>query len=219
MQGLGAFEYVFFGSYPESVIGEKESFRCRYGLAIARNVENIASELEAAWNAPDGIQKDWKTPSADNPVYRDEAEAMQALIGLHVHGAEMARDQRIKPFYKGRDAKLSPRLAVFWRSGNTARMIAGDIEGLETLWKVSRMGALLDSQSSATADSIFFKYKSAQIAAAKLTQPTADALKDEAYLKRLDYIEATLKDAINHINGDIGAAVGLEAGFSFADGD
>jgi predicted lipoprotein len=219
MQGLGTFEYLFFGAYPESVASEKENFRCRYGLAIARNVESIAGELEAAWNAPDGISRDWKNPSADNPVYRDEAEAMQALIGLHVHGAEMVRDQRIKPFYKGRDAKRSPKAAVFWRSGNTARMIEGNIDGLEALWKVSDMGALLPKASQPLAQSIYFNYKAAGIAADQLTQPTADALKDEAYLKRLDYIEAALKLAINHVNGDIGAAVGLDAGFSFADGD
>jgi len=219
IQGLGAFEYVFFGAYPEGIVSDKQDFRCRYGLAIARNVADIAGELVAAWDAPNGVQKAWKNPSADNPVYRNSAEAMQALIGLHVHGAEMVRDQRIKPFYKGRDAKRLPKAAIFWRSGNTARVISGNIEGLQALWKVSDMGVLLDESSRPLADSIFFQYKSAQIAAGKLTQPTPDALKDETYLDRLDYIEATLKDAIDHINADIGAAVGLEAGFSFADGD
>jgi predicted lipoprotein len=219
MQGLGAFEYVLFGVYPESLTTGKQSFRCRYGLAIAKNVAAIAGELDAAWAAPDGIQMQWKNPSATNPVYRDSAEAMQALIGLQVHGAEMVRDQRIKPFYKGRDAKLSPKAAIFWRSGNTVRMIEGNIAGLERLWKVSDMGVLLAPSSRPLADSIFFRYKSAGLAAARLTQPTQQALADKVILGRLDYIEAALKDAIDQINGDIGAAVGLEAGFSFADGD
>ena len=92
IQGLSAFEYVFFGSYPESVASQPNGFRCRYGLAIARNVEGIGGELQAAWDAPDGIQAQWKTPSADNPVFRSSSESIQALIGIHVHGLEMVRD-------------------------------------------------------------------------------------------------------------------------------
>ncbi|MDB5524139.1 MAG: iron-regulated protein precursor [Rhizobium sp.] len=219
MQGLGAFEYVFFGSYPEGVISGKDSFRCRYGLAIARNIETIGGELDAAWGAPDGIADAWKNPSADNPVYRNGAEAMQALIGLHVHGIEMVRDQRFKAFYKGRDQRMLPNAAVFRRSGNTIRAITANVEGLAKLWQVSDMNALLPADKRSSASSVLFDYKAATAAIRKLQAPTADMLKDDKYLAKLDFIEFTLKDAMTRIDTDIGAAVGLSAGFSFADGD
>jgi predicted lipoprotein len=219
MQGLGAFEYVFFGSYPEGVVAEKNSFRCRYGLAIAKNVEAIGGELDAAWNKPGGIQDDWKHPSADNPVYRDNGEAIQALIGLHVNGLEMVRDKRIKLFYRGKGEKVSPKAAIFWRSGNTARALAANIDGLGTLWKVSDMGALLPEDVRSLADSAGFDYRTAVAALRKLDPPTAEALNDKKYLARLDFIEFTLKDAIKRVNNDVGGAVGLGAGFSFSDGD
>lgn len=219
IQGLGAFEFIFFGAYPEGVVAEKNSFRCRYGLAIAENVESIAGELQSAWDDPKGVANDWKNPSKDSAVFRNGQEAMQALIGLHVHGIEMVRDQRFKPFYKGRDQKLTPNAALFRRSGNTTLAIAADIEGLAELWRISDMGALLARDRRAVAGNVLFDYKATAAAIRKLPPPTAQALKDEKYLAKLDFVEFTLKDAIARVNNDVGAAVGLEAGFSFADGD
>lgn len=219
IQGLGAFEYVFFGSYPEGVVAEKNSFRCRYGLAIARNVEGIAGELETAWNDPKGIADDWKNPSAKSAVYRDGKEAMQALIGVHVHGIEMVRDQRFKPFYKGPGEKVTPNAALYRRSGNTIRAILANVEGLEKLWQVADLGIFLPKEQRALANNVAFDYKAAANAIAGLSAPSAERLKDGKYLAKLDFINFTLKDATTRINDDVGAAVGLEAGFSFADGD
>lgn len=219
IQGLGAFEYVFFGSYPEGVVAGKDSFRCRYGLAIARNVESIAGELEMAWNDPKGIASDWKNPSRDSAVYRNGDEAMQALIGLHVHGIEMVRDQRFKPFYKGRDQRVTPNAALFRRSGNTIRAITANVDGLTELWQASGMGALLPKDQRTADTNVLFDYKAAGAVIGKLGPPTAVALKDDKYLAKLDFIEFTLKDAITRVNDDVGAATGLLAGFSFADGD
>lgn len=218
-QGLGAFEYVFFGSYPEGVVAEKNSFRCRYGLAIAQNVENISGELDAAWSDPKGIANDWKNPSADSAVYRNGAEAIQALIGVHVHGIDMVRDQRFKPFYKGPGDKVMPNAAIFRRSGNTIRAISANVEGLGELWQISDMGSLLPAGRRAAATSVLFDYKAALAAIRKLPAPGAAELHDKKYLAKLDFIEFTLKDAMTRVDVEIGAAVGLKAGFSFADGD
>jgi predicted lipoprotein len=219
IQGLGAFEYVFFGSYPESVMSEKNSFRCRYGLAIARNIDGIGAELQAAWDDPDGVAEDWKNPSPTSASYRNGEEAMQALIGLHVHGIEMIRDQRFKPFWKGTGDRPTPNAALFRRSGNTIRAIAANVEGLAELWRVSDMGAFLPADRRGQAGNVLFDYRAAAAAIVKLGPPTAEALKDAKYLAKLDFIEFTLKDAIARVNDDVGAAAGLTAGFSFADGD
>ncbi|MBB1249347.1 imelysin family protein [Rhizobium sp. G21] len=82
--------------------------QCRFGLAVSRNIESIAGELSAAWDAPDGVAKNWKEPGAANPVFRTGDEALQAMIGIFVHGIETVRDQRVKPFYKG-EGKRPPR--------------------------------------------------------------------------------------------------------------
>jgi predicted lipoprotein len=219
IQGLGAFEYVFFGAYPESMMAEKNSFRCRYGLAIARNVAGIAAQLQAAWDDPKGVADDWKNPSKDSAAYRTGEEAMQALIGIHVHGIEMVRDQRFRPFYDANSGKMAPNAAIFRRSGNTIRMMTANVEGLEMLWKVADLGVFLPQDQKAFSGNVVFDYNAAATAIGKLPAPTADNLTDKKYQAKLAFIDFTLKDATARINNDVGAAVGLEAGFSFADGD
>jgi predicted lipoprotein len=219
IQGLGAYEFLFFGAYPEGIVGEKDNFRCRYALAVSRNVETIAGELQAAWDAPDGVSKDWKNPSADNPIYRDGKEASSAVIGIAVHGIELVRDQRIKHFYKGPESKVTPKLAVYWRSGLTMTALAANTEGLDAFWKVADMGSLLGDDMHSLADSAGFDLHAAHAALARLEQPTAERLADAKYLAKLDFIEFNLKDAMTRIDGDVGGAIGLGAGFSFADGD
>lgn len=219
IQGLGAYEFLFFGDSPGSVLADKNAFRCRYGLAVARNVEIIAGELQAAWDAPDGIAKDWKNPAADNPVYRDSKEAVSALIGVAVHGVEMVRDQRLKHFYKGRDSKVSPKLAVYWRSGLTMTALTANVDGLTKFWKATDIALIMDPDMGSLADSADFDLHAAVNALGKMDQPTAERLKDDKYLGKLDFIEFNLKDAMTRIDNDVGGAVGLGAGFSFADGD
>ncbi|MGV3551328.1 imelysin family protein [Rhizobium sp.] len=219
IQGLGAYEFLFFGDYPEGIVGEKDNFRCRYALAIAKNVETIAGEVQDAWDAPDGIASHWKNPSADNPIYRDSKEATSAIIGTAVHGIEMVRDQRIENFYKNRDSKVSPKLAVYWRSGLTMTALAANVQGLDEFWKAANMGVLLAEGTQSLADSAGFDLHAAEGALAKMEQPTAERLADETYLDKLDFVGFNLKDAVVRIDGDVGSAIGLAAGFSFADGD
>lgn len=219
IQGLGAFEFLFFGAYPEAIVTEKNGFRCRYGLAVARNVESIAAELQSAWDAPDGVARDWKVPTADNPVYRDDKESTSALIGVTVHGLEMVRDQRIAHFYKGKGLKVSPKLAVYWRSGLTMKALTANVEGLARFWIVADITSLLDPDAHSLSESASFDLKTAAAALAKLEQPTAERLADDKYLAKLDFIEFNLKDGMTRIDTDVGGAIGLGAGFSFADGD
>jgi predicted lipoprotein len=219
IQGLGAFEFLFFGSYPEAIVAEKNGFRCRYGLAVARNVESIAAELQAAWDAPDGVARHWKAPGADNPVYRDDKEAMSALIGIMVHGLEMVRDQRIKHFYRGKGQKVSPRLAVYWRSGLTMTALKANVDGLVKFWVVADLTSLLAADAHSLSESASFDLRNASSTLGKLDQPTAERLADTKYLGKLDFIEFNLKDGMTRIDTDVGGAIGLGAGFSFADGD
>ena len=219
IQGLGAYEYLFFGTYPETVVAEKDGFRCHYGTAVARNVEAIAAELQAAWDAPQGIARDWKHPSKDNPIYRDDKEAVSALIGVAVHGLEMVRDQRIKHFYKGKGQKVSPRLAVYWRSGLTMKALTSNVAGLDQFWSVADIASLLDPDAHSLSESASFDLKTAISALGKLEQPTEERLKDPRYLGKLDFIEFNLRDAMVRIDSDVGGAIGLGAGFSFSDGD
>ena len=219
IQGIGAFEYIFYGSQADKALAEPHNYACRYGLAVAQNIEGIAETLDAAWHDPEGVAKHWMQPSDDNPVYRTYDEAIGGLIGVEVHGLEMVSDQRIGAFYKGRDLKMSPKSALLWRSNSTMPMVAANIDALAELWKVSDIATLLPEDARSLSESALFVLKSARSAATKLDQPTEERLKDEKYLGKLDFIELNLRDAIMRIDKDVSAAIGLGAGFSFSDGD
>ena len=139
IQGFGAIEFALYGTGAETLMDRPDGFRCRYAAAVAAHIETTAGQLVAAWDAPDGVQQDWKHPGPQNPVFRTGKEAITGLLGILVHGAEAVRDQRIETFYRN-GGTARPKSAVFWRSGNTWTSISANIEGLQTLFDKSGMG-------------------------------------------------------------------------------
>ncbi|MGO4619267.1 imelysin family protein [Ensifer sp. 2YAB10] len=218
-QGLGALEYVLYGTGAETLLNKEGDFRCRYGLAITRNLDIIANEFLAAWQKPDGIQAAWKHPGPDNPEFRDNREAATELLGILVHGVETVKDQRLKPFYEGKNDKGHPKLAIYWRSGNTMASIAANVRGLKTLFDAADMQSLLPEDSRSVAGSADFVFKSVIGAAGNIDGPMDAALADDDKRAKLAFLSLNTNDLLNRLNNDFGGAIGLGAGFSFADGD
>ncbi|CAH0339160.1 imelysin family protein [Rhizobium sp. CECT 9324] len=219
MQGLGALEFVLFGTGHEVLSSDQGNYRCRYGAAIAANLERLGGELSAAWDAPDGVQAAWEKPGADNPLFRDEKEAANALLGILVHAAETIRDQRLESFYKGDAKKALPRQAIYWRSGNSFRSIAGNLEGVRDLMKASGMVDLLAEDSRSTVSSIDFVARSLLRVVNDIQPDVEEALADPAETAKLDFLLLNSRDLILRLNNDLGGGIGLAAGFSFSDGD
>ena len=218
MQGLGALEYVLSGTGNEDLLARRDGFRCRYGTAVAGNVEQVAGELVDAWDKPDGVQAAWKNPGAANPVFRDNREAITALLGILVHGAETVRDQRLEAFYKG-EGKALPKQAIFWRSRNTFVSVAANLDGLRALLDTSDMASLIDEDQRSVVDSIDFVLNQLARKAETINPDIEAALDDSTDRAKLDYMLLNGKDLILRLSDNYGAAIGLGAGFSFSDGD
>lgn len=219
VQGLGALEYVLYGTGADVLDTGKGSFRCRFGAAVADNIAATATSLSADWEKPDGVQKDWKHPGPDNPVFRDGNEAITALLGVLVHGAETVRDQRIESFYKGEDTPPRPKSAVYWRSGNTWKSIEGNLDGLSTLFRKSGMEELLDPGEASIAGSVEFVMKSLERTAPKIDTDIEKAVTEPTERKKIDFLIINARDLVLRLSNDFGGAIGLGAGFSFSDGD
>jgi len=217
-QGLGALEYLLFGTGSDTLISGND-FRCRYSAAVAENVGNVAAEIAGIWDAPDGIQKAWKQPEVDNPVYRTGGEAITGLLGILVHGAEAVRDQRIETFYKGADKAKFPKQALFWRSENTWPMVIANLDGLSELLTTSGMVELLPEKDRSIVAATEEKLKSMSALAGKVTPDLEKAVEDTSERQKLDTLLADGKDVISKLNDGYGGAIGLSSGFSFADGD
>lgn len=223
VQGLGALEYVLYGTGAETLAGQDGSFRCRYGRAIAQNLDAIAGEFLAAWQKPDGIRAAWKKPGPDNPLFRDDREAATELLGILVHSVEMVKDQRLRPFYAGmidgKRGKGNPKLAIYRRSGNTMPSISANFRGLLMLFDSAGMEDLLPADSRSIAGSVSFLLKTLGAAAGQVDGPIDTALADDKRRATLDFIALNTADLLDRLNRDFGGAIGLGAGFSFADGD
>ncbi|WP_275790998.1 imelysin family protein [Pararhizobium gei] len=222
-QGMGALEYILYGDGADALLTEKAGFRCRYGMAVAVNLQSIAGELSADWEKPDGVQAAWKKPGPDNPLYRDGREAATELLGILVHGVESIRDQRLRPFYagivKGTPDKGHPRLAVYWRSGNTMPAISANFTALQTLFNTADMQALLPVNKRSMARPINTVLQAIIDDADEIVLPIGEAIADDEQRGRLNRILQNTNDVLQRLNLDFGGAIGLGAGFSFADGD
>lgn len=219
MQGLGALEFVLYGTGSDALTAKADSFRCRYGAAIAENVERIGGELVGEWDKLDGVQSAWKHPGPDNPVFRDGREAITALLGILVHGTETIRDQRIETFYTGTDKAPLPRQAIYWRSKNTFPSIRDNIEGLRALLHQSGMVELLDPEVRSVVSSIDFVLKSLARVDGGINPDVEAAVAAPDDRAKLDFLLLNSRDAILRLSNDFGGAIGLSAGFSFSDGD
>lgn len=222
-QGLGALEYVLYGTGAEVLPTEKNGFRCRYGAAIADNLKAVAGELHAEWEKPDGIQSAWKNPGPKNPVYRDGKEAATELLGILVHGVESIRDQRLRPFYagivKGEPDKGHPKMAIYWRSGNTMPALSANFSALQALFNAAGMDALLPDGNRDMVSAINFLLQANVDDLDEIDLPVEQAVASDEQRGRLNRILQNTNNVLQRLNLDFGAAIGLSSGFSFADGD
>ncbi len=217
LQGLGALEFVLFGTGGEA-LATGADYRCRFGLAIAGALHRTAGELDAAWQAPDGIAQRLLAPSEADPEYRTVREVMEDITGLLAHGTEIIRDQRLLPFL-GRDgAGPKPRSALFWRSGMTAPAITANFSGLATLFERSGIGEL-GPEDSWVSNGIAFEFANAARAGGAITGPVADALADPRQKQALDYMVIVTQSLDTLLGENLAAALGLSVGFSSLDGD
>jgi uncharacterized protein len=219
MQGLGALEFVLHGTDAQTLSGEANGFRCRYGLAVAGNVQRVATDLVEVWDDPDGIARDWKAPGPDSAVFRTPREAMTEVLGILVHAAEALRDQRVETFYKGESNNTFPRQALFWRSGLTFPMLNGNLRGIKDLLDTSGLKDLLSPDQRSIISSIDFVLASLTRVTKTLTPDVDAAVTDEAQRQKLDFVLLNSRDLILRLNDSLGGGLGLGAGFSFSDGD
>lgn len=219
LQGLGALEYLLFGTDAATLEDSDGAYRCRFGLAIAENVAQLGRELATGWYRPNGVAHHLLWPSADNVDYRTRAEATEALVGLLSHGLEAVRDIRINPFIAKDGAAAKPKQALFWRSGLTVPMLRANLRSLRDLFTVSGVALAVDPQSQGLANSIEFEFRNASRAIGLITLPVEQAVADPKQAQALAYLVIVTASLQTMIGEQLSAALGLSVGFSSLDGD
>jgi predicted lipoprotein len=219
MQGLGALEFVLFGTGSEALNEPGDGYRCAYGRAVAANIDDMAAQVLAGWQDPAGIARQWSNPAPDNPLYRNDQEAMVELIGIVVHGLEMTRDVRIDGFLGKAPTDDKPKQAVLWRSGGTLISIRGNLLGLRKLFDASGLATLLSEEDAWIVQSITFEFTSWErildVAAGPIQEALGDSNKRQALV-----VARLITSHLSELFGvTLAGELGISAGFSSLDGD
>lgn len=217
MQGLGAMEFVLFGTGAETLAGAG-GYRCAYGAAIAQNLSSIAGAVAKEWRRPDGYAGEWSNPGETNPHFRDETEALNELLGVYVDGLELVRDQRLG-FLGATTTDDRPKQALFWRSGLTVENLAGDLAGLARLFEASGIADRLPADQAWIASSIRFEFANAARAAEGVHGSIDEVLRDPARRDAVAYLGIVTSSLSELFGTRLAPVLGLTAGFSSLDGD
>lgn len=219
VQGLGALEFVLFGTGSDELATDAAKFRCAYAAAIGENIETIAGELVDAWSDPDGISQDWKNPGAAGSAFHNPQEALNDVLGALMHGIEAVRDVRIAAFLAETPSRDKPKKALFWRSASTMPLIVADLEGMKALFEKGRMASVLPKDEEGLAGLIDYGFSTAIEQAKAIEEPLSETLADIPNRQKFLALNDTLANLKNRLGNEYGPAIGLSTGFSFADGD
>jgi len=218
MQGLGALEFILYGTGSDA-LGTGDAHRCAYGAAIAGNLDAIAADLEMAWAAPEGFAKTWASPSAENPLFRDGTEAVTELMDVFVTGTELVRDVRLGGFLGKETTADKPKQALFWRSGKTVDALSGNLAGMRDLFAASHLADALPPEAAYMGPSALFEFGNAAKAAGAASGPIAEVLADPNKRSKLAYFGIVTSSLSDIFGTQMSGALGLTAGFSSLDGD
>ncbi len=219
VQGLGALEFVLFGTGSDDLAAAGGAFRCRYSSAIAGLMAATASQMAAEWQAPDGIAARMIRPSDTDPDYRSNDEVLEELIGVMAHGTEAIRDQRILPFLGRVGEGSKPKSALFWRSNMTVPSILANFEGLRTLLVNSDIWRYAPTEQFWIGEQAMAEFDNVAIHGSGVTGTVEEVIADPVQADLLSNIVIS-SQVLGKLTGeDLPAALGLSVGFSSLDGD
>lgn len=221
VQGLVALEYVLFGAGHEDLAttGAEARFRCRYGLAAARNVQAIAETLVAEWAKGGAFAKAYLQPSPEAPVYRTHQEVVLDLFKAYTGGLKQLEKLKLGLPLGGEKARPRPKRAAFWRSGSALTVISENIAAARDLYVTSGFAGVIDRADEGVGTSYLHEYGLALKAVRDLEPPIAEVLGNEETRARLRYVRVVVRALLANSGNALVQAAGLPLAFNAFDGD
>jgi len=220
VQGLGAVEVVLFAAGADAMAAPPvDSYRCRYGRAVAAAMQKVVAEIADGWFDPDRYARLLRRPGPENPIYRDDDEVLAEYVGTLAHGFETIRDRKLLPILGANAGAAKPKLAAFWRSGLTLQALEAEFAGLANLLEVSGLGLALSEDDRWMAGSAMFEFRNAARTFGELPDDLTEALTVTEARGKTTYLVILTRSLQRLIGENIASALGLTVGFSALDGD
>jgi hypothetical protein len=180
---------------------------CRFVQAVSADLAANTMRLQADWQAfADTLRT---AGAAGNSVYLSTAEAQKALFTQALAGPELAAEQRLgRPM--GEPGKARPARAEAWRTGRPVANIRASLTALQGFAQA------LAAQPLPAADRAF---AAAFAALDRLADPSLQDLEQPQARLRAEVAQQRIRDVKAALETEIGAALGVKAGFNSLDGD
>ena len=144
VQGLPALESLLFSGKAALIRpAPPEPFRCALAVAVAKNMQTIASDALAAWQGDEGWATLITKPGPDNPVYRTHAEAMTEMVKALATGLEQDREHRLLPALGKTPEEAKASRAPYNASGQAISYLAASADTLEKFLHASGLLEML----------------------------------------------------------------------------
>lgn len=187
---------------------DQGSYTCKLVQAISFGLADMAQDIDTEWRE---VQAPLMLSAGEpgNTDYLSRDEATQALYTSLLAGLEFTADQRLgRPL--GTFDRPRPRRAEARRSERSLRNVQLSLAALrdfaETLSDVN-----LDVTEAA--------FDEAQEEAATLGDPTFAGVNDPTGRLKVEIVQQRVQAVRRAVEGEIGASLGVTAGFNSADGD
>ncbi|MGR3804293.1 imelysin family protein [Marinibacterium profundimaris] len=200
-QGFYALERLLYDdSLPQG------DYTCALTAAVARGLADTSAMLATAWVDYAGTLTQ---PGPDNPVYPTGADATRKVYTALLSGLEFTRDQRLgRPL--GTFDRPRPNRAEAQLSGRSQRNVVLSLAALEDLALALADAPIPQSQAA---------FDRARARAASLDDPVLAGVADPMARFRIEALQQDLRDIQTELATELGAALGVSAGFNSMDGD
>ncbi|WP_226782619.1 imelysin family protein [Oceaniglobus trochenteri] len=185
-----------------------DSYTCRLVTAITADLDAMADAVLAEWQQ--GYADTLRSAGdPENTTFLSQREAAQALFTVLTTALEFDADQRIgRPM--GTFERPRPTRAEAWRSGRSLRNVELSLVALRDL-------ALKLSQDEPA--QTLAAFDDALAAARDLDDPVFAGVEDPGSRFKIEILQQKIRAAKGAVTLEIGAGLGVSAGFNSADGD
>ncbi|MCW8841835.1 MAG: imelysin family protein [Rhodobacteraceae bacterium] len=209
VQGYYAMEYLLYD--PEFATLGAEGFRCDLVKAMAGNIALVTAAIRDDW--VNGYAQTLITAGAEgNARYQTQAEGVQELFKALGTGLQVTSDMRLQrplgTLDRPRPARAEARL-----SGRSVRHVILSVEALDEL------AGLLSTGAPSLAGQFHDGFGYVREAALALDDPTFATVSDPGKRLNIETLQAVLEDLREIAAIELGAHLGVVAGFNALDGD
>lgn len=204
-RGLFALEVLLYDD-AQSGYGRGD-YGCRLATALAIDLARTGRALNEGWR--DHAPLLLAPGKAKNAAYRNDHETVQELYTALMTGLEFTKDQRIgQPM--GTFERPRPTRAEAWRAGRPERNVILSLEALRGLAETLAGGIIPRTDAA---------FEGALTAANALDDPDFAGVDDPAKRLKLEILQQKIAQIQEAASEEIGAALGVAAGFNSQDGD